>query len=149
MGTWATGVSVVTCLGPQGPHGMTANAFLSVSLEPPLVLISIGRDNDSHTIIRDTRRFAVSFLAAAQRDLSVHFARRFKDPGQALAGVAWSHSPDGLPWLDGAIGHLECAVQDAIAAQDHTLFLGRVLHLDGPSDAAPLVYFRSRYASIG
>ncbi len=148
MGNWATGVSVITCAGPQGPHGMTANAFLSVSLEPPLVLVSIGRDNDSHAIISGSRRFAVSFLAATQQDVSVHFAQRFKDPGQALQGIVWHPSPGGLPWLDGAIGHLECEVTDEVLAQDHTLFLGRVLHLDGQGDAQPLVYFRSRYTTV-
>ena len=127
---------------------MAANAFLSVSLEPPLVLVSIGRENDSHGIIRQTGRFAVSFLALGQDDLSVHFAQRFKDPGQALDGVAWSASPGGLPWLEGALGHLECEVQDMVEAQDHTLFLGRVLQLDIARDAPPLIYFRSRYTTI-
>ncbi len=149
MGSWATGVTVVTCLGPHGPHGMTANAFLSVSLEPPLVLVSIGQENDSHAIISASQRFAVSILAASQQHLSVHFAQRFKDSGQALAAVAWSLSPSGLPWIDGAVGHLECAVEGIFTAQDHTLFLGRVLHLDGPTDASPLVYFRSRYTTTG
>lgn len=149
MGNWPTGVTVVTSLGPRGPHGMTANAFLSVSLEPALVLVSIGQENDSHAIIMDSRRYAVSFLAAGQQQLSLHFAQRFKDPGQALQGVGWSPSPGGLPWLDGALGHLECEVHDTIEAQDHTLFLGRVLHLDNPTDGAPLLYFRSRYTTTG
>jgi len=149
MASWATGVTVVTSLGPRGPHGMTANAFLSVSLDPPLVLVSIGRENDSHAIIRDSRRYAVSILAAGQERLSMHFAQRFKDPAQALEGIDWAPSPGGLPWLDGAIGHMECEVQDALPAQDHTLFLGRVLHLDSPTADLPLLYFRSRYASIG
>ncbi len=149
MANWATGVTVVTSVGPQGPHGMTANAFLSVSLDPPLVLVSIGRENDSHALIQSSRRFAVSILAAGQERLSVHFARRFKDPAQALRGIDWSPSPGGLPWLVGAIGHMECEVQDAVPAQDHTLFLGMVLHHQGPTGDAPLIYFRSRYARIG
>ena len=149
MGNWATGVTVVTSVGPDGPHGMTANAFLSVSLEPPLVLVSIGRLNDSRAIILQARRFAVSILAAGQESLSVHFAQRFKDPAQAMQGIAWTPSPGGLPWLDGAIGHLECAVQDAVAAQDHTLFLGRVLHVAIEGEQPPLIYFRSRYGTIG
>lgn len=149
MGSWATGVSVVTSVGPEGPHGMTANAFLSVSLEPPLVLVSIGRQNDSHAIIRATGRFAVSILAAEQEGLSIHFAQRFKEPAQAMHSIAWTRSPGGLPWLDGALGHLECEVQDEVPAQDHTLFLGRVLHLAFAGDGPPLIYFRSRYGSIG
>lgn len=148
MGNWATGVTVVTSRGPHGPHGMTANAFLSVSLAPPLVLVSIGRDNDSHAIITASGRFAVSLLAEGQEALSVHFAQRFKDPAQAMAGIAWSPGPDGLPFIDGAIGHLACAVSDAFAAQDHTLFLARVTHVAAGANLPPLVYFRSTYTGL-
>lgn len=148
MANWATGVTVVTSVGPGGLHGMTANAFLSVSLEPPLVLVSIGHENDSNAIIRGSGRFAVSILSAEQEHLSRHFAQRFMDAAQALRGIAWSRSPGGLPWLDGALAHLDCEVQQTVEAQDHTLFLGRVLHLDIASDAPPLLYFRSRYTSI-
>ena len=148
MANWATGVTVVTSVGPGGLHGMTANAFLSVSLEPPLVLVSIGHENDSNAIIRGSGRFAVSILSAEQEHLSRHFAQRFMDAAQALRGIAWSRSPGGLPWLDGALAHLDCEVQQTVEAQDHTLFLGRVLHLDIASDAPPLLYFRSRYPSI-
>jgi flavin reductase (DIM6/NTAB) family NADH-FMN oxidoreductase RutF len=127
---------------------MTANALLSVSLEPPLVLVSIGRQNDSHAIIHAAGRFAVSILAAGQESLSIHFAQRFREPSQAMLGVAWTPSPGGLPWLDGALGHLECEVREEVPAQDHTLFLGRVLHVAAAGDDPPLLYFRSRYGTI-
>lgn len=148
MSNWATGVSVVTSVGPRGPHGMTANAFLSVSLEPPLVLVSIGADNDSLAIIRETGRFAVNILAHEQEHLSVLFAIRRERGEEAFVGVDWSPSPNGLPWLKGAVAQLDCSVQAAIPAQDHTLFLGRVEVLQEAAPLeAPLVYFRSGYTT--
>lgn len=147
MGSWATGVTVVTSHGPRGPHGMTANAFLSVSLEPPLVLISVGQENDSHAIIQETKAFAVSILSAEQEAISLRFARRRPDSERAFDGVAWTPSPQGLPWLDGALGCLECTLETAMEAQDHTLFLGRVTALrEGAPDPA-LLYFRSAYTA--
>jgi flavin reductase (DIM6/NTAB) family NADH-FMN oxidoreductase RutF len=146
MGNWATGVTVVTSVGPGGPHGMTANAFLSVSLDPPLVLVSIGRENDSHAILDASRRFAVNVLRADQEALAVLFASR-PDPGRAFAQVSYRSSPFGLPWLDGALAWLECELQDAIPAQDHTLFLGRVTALEEGGGDPALLYFRSRYRS--
>lgn len=147
MGNWATGVTVVTSMGPRGPHGMTASAFLSVSLDPPLVLISVGHDNDSHAIIEESRRFAVNILAADQEVLSVAFATRRADSERAFEGVAHALSPAGLPWLDGALGCLECELQGGIEAQDHTLFLGRVTALREGEKAPALLYFRSIYSS--
>lgn len=148
MGSWATGVTIVTSVGPQGPHGMTANAFLSVSLEPPLVLVSIGHESSSHDLILASRRFAVTLLAHDQEDLSLRFAQRLKDPASAFAGISWRPSPGGLPWLAGGMGFLECDVHQTFEAQDHTLVVGRVTALESGADAAPLVYFRSRYGTF-
>lgn len=147
MGNWATGVTVVTSQGPGGPHGMTANAFLSVSLEPPLVLISVGHTNDSHAIIKGSRRFAVSMLSDAQEALAVTFATRRPDPENAFLGVPYTLSPAGLPWLEGALGCLECEVQAEVEAQDHTLFLGRVCALREGNEGPALIYFRSSYTA--
>ncbi len=147
MGNWATGVTVVTSQGPRGPHGMTANAFLSVSLEPPLVLVSVGHDNESHAIIRASRRFGISILAEEQRELSIRFATRRPDSERAFDGVATLPSPCGLLWIAGALGCLECELQEEIGAQDHTLFLGRVTALKEGSEQKPLVYFRSGYTA--
>lgn len=149
MGNWATGVTVVTSIGPRGPHGMTANAFLSVSLDPPLVLVSIGQDNDSLAIIQETGRFAVNILAKEQEQLSRRFALRHERGEEAFLGLDWRPSPSGLPWLAGALGQMDCRVQGALPAQDHTLFLGRVeAAWADPSGGDPLVYFRSRYTTV-
>jgi flavin reductase (DIM6/NTAB) family NADH-FMN oxidoreductase RutF len=148
MGNWATGVTVVTSQGPRGPHGMTANAFLSVSLEPPLVLVSVGHGNDSHAIIRSSKRFAVSILSEDQRELSLRFATRRQDSERAFDGIATVLSPGGLPWIAGALGCLECELQDEIEAQDQTLFLGRVTALQEGLGERPLVYFRSAYKAL-
>lgn len=148
MGNWATGVTVVTSVGPRGPHGMTANAFLSVSLEPPLVLVSIGHDNDSLSIVQESGRFAVNILAKDQEHLARLFAVRRERGEEAFVGLDWHPSPAGLPWLNGTLGQMDCRVQDALRAQDHTLFLGRVeaAWVD-PGGEDPLVYFRSQYTT--
>jgi flavin reductase (DIM6/NTAB) family NADH-FMN oxidoreductase RutF len=145
MGNWATGVTVVTSIGPRGPHGMTANAFLSVSLDPPLVLVSVGKENDSYAIIQSSGRFAVNILSADQEALSLRFATRRADHERAFDGVPYVFGPGGQPWLEGALGCLECSLQRAVDAQDHTLFLGQVTALREGAGSEALVYFRSHY----
>lgn len=148
MSNWATGVTVITSVAPRGPHGMTANAFLSVSLTPPLVLVSIGQDNDSYGIIQETGRFAVNILAADQEHLSRLFAVRRPSGESAFEGVPWHESPGGLPWIDGALGHLDCRVQEAVRVQDHMLFVAGIDALsDQGAGRHPLVYFQSGYTT--
>ncbi|MFC5215373.1 flavin reductase family protein [Streptomyces coerulescens] len=140
LGHFASGVTVVTTTsgGPERPqaHGMTANAFTSVSLEPPLVLVSISEQARTHERIARTGRYGVSILRGEQESLSYHFAGGAQSP--ELPRFVWR---DGLPLLAGALVHLSCRVRQTHRAGDHTLFIGEVEGLWCGS-GAPLVHYR-------
>jgi flavin reductase (DIM6/NTAB) family NADH-FMN oxidoreductase RutF len=142
MGRFATGVTVVTTADGDAIHGMTANAFLSVSLTPPLVLISLGRCRMAEMLPR-TGHYGVSVLAEDQEQLAAHFAAQRVSPVEPP--FSWH---DGLPFLDGAIAHLGCKVVDIHPAGDHVLWTGQVEHLYC-RDGRPLLFYTGRFRTLG
>ena len=141
MGRFATGVTVVTTTHRDTIHGMTANAFLSVSLRPPLVLVSLGRCRMSEMLPR-TGRYGVSVLASDQEDFAAHFA------GQRIADTdpefVWEND---LPLLKGALAHVGCRVVDVHPAGDHVLWIGEVEHLYH-RDGEPLLFYTGRFGTL-
>jgi 3-hydroxy-9,10-secoandrosta-1,3,5(10)-triene-9,17-dione monooxygenase reductase component len=171
MGRFVTGVTVVTTLDdgttagpaptagpatPPGPattpqpFGTTVNSFTSVSLDPPLVLITIGRERSIHPVLAKAGRFAVNILAEGSQGLSDCFAGAPSPiPRSAFCGAAWHPSPAGLPFLDAALAWVDCDLERIIEAGDHTIYLGRVTALEASdSNAWPLLYFQRRYLRI-
>ena len=149
MARWATGVSVVTAREFDTDGGLTVNALFSVSLAPPSVLISLARDADTTPLIERSGRFAASFLAADQEELSVRFAR-VTVPIEKFRGLAFHRSPSGLALLDGALGHVECRVVSKTPAYDHLLILGEVIYQEFGREAPPLLFYRGGYgAAVG
>jgi flavin reductase (DIM6/NTAB) family NADH-FMN oxidoreductase RutF len=148
IGHFATGVTVVTSVGPDGePVGTTANAVSSLSLDPPLILVCFDRSSVTLEAICAHGAFAVNVLAAPQQHLSANFARR----GLAAAwdGVAHRRGPTGSPLLTGVLAALECTVADRLAGGDHEIIVGRVQEVETSSaDAAPLLFWRGSYASL-
>ncbi|WP_324608516.1 MULTISPECIES: flavin reductase family protein [unclassified Streptomyces] len=140
LGHFASGVTVVTTAteGPDGPHahGMTANAFTSVSLDPPLVLVSISTHARSHRRIDASGRYGVSILGAGQGPVAHHFAGGAQSP--EAVSLEWR---DGLPLVGGALVHLACRVRQSHRAGDHTLFVGEVEGL-WLGTGGPLVHYR-------
>ena len=147
MGRWPTGVSVVTARDGATDAGLTVNAFLSVSLVPPSVLVSLTVDADTTPVIERTGRFAVNFLAADQRPLSERFARQ-TPPAEKFAGLAFHRGRTGLALLDATLGAIECRVVSRVPAFDHILFVGEVVHQESGREALPLLFFGSRYAEV-
>jgi flavin reductase (DIM6/NTAB) family NADH-FMN oxidoreductase RutF len=149
IGQFATGVTVVTSVGAGGePVGTTANAVTSLSLDPPLVLVCFDRESLTLDAVRSHGAFAVNVLAARQRHLSVNFARR----GLAAAwhGVVHRAGRTGSPRLDGVLATLECTVEHCLPGGDHEIVIGRVRDVEtSGDDAAPLLYWRGGYASLG
>jgi flavin reductase (DIM6/NTAB) family NADH-FMN oxidoreductase RutF len=141
MGRFATGVTVVTTTHKDTIHGMTANAFLSVSLRPPLVLVSLGRCRMSEMLPR-TGRYAVSVLASDQEDFAAHFAGQRASPRDPE--FVWEHD---LPLLSGALAHVGCRVVDVHAAGDHVLWIGEVEHLSH-RDGEPLLFYTGRFGTL-
>ncbi|HEY7596962.1 MAG TPA: flavin reductase family protein [Actinophytocola sp.] len=128
MSSFATGVTVLTAGGEHG-HGMTANAFSSVSLDPPMVLCCIARTAQMHEAILRSRHFAVNVLSAEQEPVARYFASRGRPRGLAqFDEVEWSSGPrSGAPLLAGALAWLECELAEVYHGGDHSIFLGSVL----------------------
>ena len=154
LGRFATGVTVVTTAldGERGyqPWGTTVNAFTSVSLEPPLVLVCVGQERSIHPVIERAGRFAVNILAEESQGLSDCFAGAPSDlPRSAFCGAAYHRGTGGMPILEAGVAHLECRLERTLPAGDHTIFLGLVVDL-GLSEVhpLPLLYYRGRYLRI-
>ncbi|SMB89725.1 flavin reductase family protein [Deinococcus hopiensis] len=145
LGRFASGVTIITASDGETRRGMTASAFVSVSLTPPLVLVSVDHRAHMHALLgqEDVTRFGVSVLSAAQRHLSDHFAGR---PGPEDA-VSW-FDHEGLPLIGGSVAQLVCRKREVIAAGDHTLYLGLVEYARY-TDEDPLLYFRGQYHELG
>ena len=147
LGRFVTGVTVITTASPtpEGiqPWGTTVNAFTSVSLDPPLVLICVGRERSIHPVIAKAGRFAVNILAEESQGLSDCFAGAPSPlPRSAFCGASYTLSPAGMPILDAGVAHLECDVERTLDAGDHTIYLGtrdRPGPERGPPAAAPLL----------
>jgi flavin reductase (DIM6/NTAB) family NADH-FMN oxidoreductase RutF len=143
LGHFTTGVTVVSCAGPDGgPHGATVNAFTAVSLDPPLVLVSLDRRSRLCGLL-DARPFTVNVLAAGQKDLALHFAGR---PNQE---VVWeADSPVGSPQLAGVLAHIVCTPWQHHDGGDHVLYLGEVqqFRIHG---GAPLLFHTGKFHHLG
>ncbi len=143
LGRFATGVIVVTAGPRRAPHAMTANAFMSGSLEPPLVVVSVGRTSRMHERLAGVRRFGVSVLAEAQEPASRHFA------GQAVPGFAPAfRALAGVPVLAHAAVVIAARIERRYGCGDHTLFVGEVEGLAVNEAAPPLLYCEGRYGAL-
>ena len=142
MGKFATGVTVIATDVDGDVHGMTANAFMSVSLDPKLVVISIGEKARILEKIKQSKTFSVNILAADQQELSMIFAGQLKEHREVIFDRL-----DGKPVLAGAVAQIACEVSAEHVEGDHTLFIGRVtdIHLE---DAEPLIFYSGRYRSL-
>jgi flavin reductase (DIM6/NTAB) family NADH-FMN oxidoreductase RutF len=140
-GRFATGVTIVTTKSEGTVHGMTANGFMSVSLRPPLVAVSIGNAARMKPLLDETGRYAVSILASEQRSLSRHFAGQ---PGETAPTFL---EAGDMPLLEGALAHIAVSVVDAHPAGDHTIYIGRVEHLDY-REGQPLVFHAGGYRAL-
>jgi flavin reductase (DIM6/NTAB) family NADH-FMN oxidoreductase RutF len=142
LGRFATGVTVVTTEHEGQAHGMTANAFVSVSLKPPLVLVSVDQRANLHHLLPTTGRYGVSILAEDQQALSDHFAAR---PVERVE-VKFVRRHD-MPLIDGAAAHLVARLVEAYPAGDHTLYIGQVEFLDW-AEARPLLFYSGHYRRL-
>lgn len=146
LGRFATGVTIITCVAPDGRRvGLTANSFNALSLDPPLVLWSLRQASPSLAAFRAARHFAINILAESQVELSRRFASPVDDK---FADGQWSAGSDGAPVLSGAAAVLECELQTEQAAGDHMLFIGLVRQL-ADLDTPPLLFHGGHYHLLG
>lgn len=149
MGRFATGVGLVTSLEEGRPYGMTVNAFTSVSLDPPLVLVCIQKEGHGHRVIQAQGAFAVNILGAHQKPLAERFAGRHHEYGDPFADVPWRVGSLGLPLLLDVQSFVECRLVETVDAGDHSIFLGQVVHLGIGPVAPPLLFFGGSYHALG
>ena len=146
FGSFMTGVTIVTTAGVDGqPRGFTANSFTSVSLEPPLLMICIGKQAASMDVFRHARGFAVNILSEAQKDTSVLFASKRPDKFEA---AQWRAGPFGNPLIEGSAAWFDCARYQVLDAGDHIILMGHI-EAFSYSDANPLGYARGHYITLG
>jgi flavin reductase (DIM6/NTAB) family NADH-FMN oxidoreductase RutF len=145
MSRFISGVTVVTSKGEEGSiRGITVSAFSSLSLEPPLVLVCIGKNASLHDHLKEGRHFAVNILASDQEYISRRFASKEDD---RFEGVGYREGATGSPLLEGALAHIECRILHAYPGGDHTIFVGEV-EAASVADDNPLAYFRSGYVRV-
>lgn len=142
-GQFGTGVTIITTHCEGRDHGMTANAFMSVSLDPPIVAISIARSARIQSSIHKASRFAVSVLAEGMEDLAWHFAGRPKPD----LGDVFERRND-LPVIANAVAYFVTDLVEEIIAGDHTIFLGHVREMSLEHIKNPLLFFRGRFGSL-
>lgn len=145
LGRFTTGVTVVTTRDPAGrPVGMTASSVASVSLHPPLVLVSVDQASDMHPALRAAPRFVLNVLAADQEAISRRFAAEHPD---RFDGIGYRESRHGLPVLDGVLASIECDKRAEAPGGDHTVFFGLVTG-GSVSECRPLLYYRGGYTGL-
>ncbi len=145
MGLFATGVTVITTRDAAGkPFGLTANAFSSLSLDPPLLLICVDKTVDCYACFDESKVFAVNVLGLDQEALSTRFATKGIEK---FEGVAFHTGDSGVALLDGALVHFECTVEHAYEGGDHTIYVGRIQTLTTAA-GDPLLFFQGKYRSL-
>ncbi len=151
LGVFATGVTVITTRGVDEDDlfGMTANAFSSVSLDPPLVLVCVMQGSAGSEMIARNGLFAVNVLAAEQEAISSFFARRDRPRGrEAFREIPHGFAVTGAPILHGIVSHLDCRLAATHEAGDHVIFIGEVLALGVDDGARPLLFHGGRYSYV-
>lgn len=146
LGCFATGVTVVTCLGTDGePAGLTVNSFTSVSLEPPLLLVCIHKQATSAGALVEAPNFAVNVLQTGQQPASIRFSSRNEN---RFGETPWSRGEAGPPILTDSLGVFECERFAVYDGGDHHILVGRVEKASFDASLDPLLYFRGRYRRL-
>jgi flavin reductase (DIM6/NTAB) family NADH-FMN oxidoreductase RutF len=138
---FVTGVTVVTTADGDTPRGLAVNAFCSVSLEPPLVLVCVQKSSSTHGVLWRSTHLGINILAADQISVARVFASKATDK---FAGLNWAPGPNGSPLLAGSSAAVEVRIGERLEAHSHTVFTGRVVHAEH-SDAEPLIYSAGRF----
>jgi len=144
LGKFATGVTVVTCHGSEGPCGITANSFSSVSLEPPLILWNIAKVSNSLQAYLDAEHFAINVLSSNQQSLSAHFAQT---EHTTFDGIEYALSEQGVPILPDTLACFECCTHQIYDCGDHYIIVGEIedYRFDRGS---PLLFFDGDYVQL-
>jgi flavin reductase (DIM6/NTAB) family NADH-FMN oxidoreductase RutF len=148
MRAWTTGVTIVTAKFEGNQYGMTVNSFTSISLEPPLVSLALRRSTHTHDLVERSGEFAVTILAADQKDLSDRFAGKFPEIKDRFEGVPTETLVIDAPLIKGGIACFNCRVVNSILVGENMLFVAEVIAVRGEGEGDPLVYHNRVYHRI-
>jgi flavin reductase (DIM6/NTAB) family NADH-FMN oxidoreductase RutF len=146
MRVYPQGVTVVTMTGPSGPIGLTVSSFTSVSLEPPLILISIAKGSVIHDLFREAKAYAINFLADDQKSVSDRFAGRTKAKDR-FEGLGFTRGVTGSPIIEGVRVAIECRAFRVYEGGDHSILVGEVVSAKAFNSKRPLVYYSQQYTT--
>jgi len=146
MRVYPQGVTVATTQGPGGPAGLTVSSFTSVSLEPPLILVSLAKGSAIHDLFRETKAYAVNFLAEDQKSVSDRFAGRTKVKDR-FEGLGFTKGVTGSPIIHGVRVAIECVPWQVYEGGDHSILVGEVVSAKTYNSKRPLVYYSQQYTT--
>lgn len=148
MRRWVTGVSIVASQLDDFRHGMTVNSFVSISLDPPLVTVTLAHGTRTHDLVTGSGHFGVTILEQRQAHLAEVFAGKVPDGGDRFAGVATFTLDSGVPLLEGGLAGLDCQVVHTYDMEHSTLFIGRVQAVRVAEGGEPLVYYNRDWHNL-
>ena len=145
MRAWTTGVAVITATHDGQQYGMTINSFTSISLEPPLISVSLRQLTHTYELVKQSREFAVTILSTGQGDLSDRFAGKFPEITDRFEGVPTEKLLIDAPLLKGGVAFFNCRVVNELSFGENTLFFAEVIAAKGEGEGSPLVYHNRVY----
>jgi len=148
MRAWTSGVTVVTAAHGSEQHGMTVSSFTSVSLEPPLIIISLQDSTRTRDLVYHAQAFGVTILAENQQSISDLFAGRGPEAGSRLTGIETETLVTGSPLIKGGLVSFDCRVKQSMDVGPNTLFVGEVVAMSGSGAGQPLVYHNRKYYKL-
>jgi len=149
LGHFATGVTLLTCRDEGRARGMTANAFTSVSLEPPLVLVSVGKQATTCRQISASGAFAVNILSSEQEEIARRFAGRHREMVDPFWDLAYRPGQSGSPILADVVAWVDCSLYATYDGGDHTLFLGQVVEIGLDPTRGPILFYGGAFRQLG
>lgn len=149
LGSWASGVTVVTTTLDGLVYGITVSSFSSLSMEPRLILVGLQDSNHLPHMIRKSKHFGVSILATGQDDVSSYFSKSGREPSKEFEGdFTMITMETGSPLVAGALAQIDCELEEALPGGDHTIAVGRVVGANFDAEKLPLMYFRRAYRTL-
>ncbi len=148
MRAWATGVTIVSSHAGGERHGMTVSSFTSISLDPPLVLVSLSQGSRTGELLLRSGEFGVTILSAGQREISERFSGRIPDDADRFVGVETETLATGVPFVRGGLAYFDCRLVTRYPAGTNTLFIGEVVAARSLEAGEPLVYFDQGYRKL-
>jgi flavin reductase (DIM6/NTAB) family NADH-FMN oxidoreductase RutF len=145
LGSWPAVVTIVTTRDDGNVYGLTVSSFSSLSFDPLMILVCVNNTNHFLDMARKSGVFAVSILSQGQDAISNAFAASGRDPVDSYAEFGVAELSTGCPVFNGAAAHLDCELEQAVPAGDHTIFIGRVVDVRANPDLDPLIYYRRAY----